>query len=300
MGPTKSTTVRRLWLALAAATALTTLPACTTSSDEPDGTDRTARRAAASHAASVAALRTAERSTDGADSVRVESATTLGSMMSMTADGTLAWGDGLTGTLTITYTGGTLADTVRRLGSASMEARYLPDAYYARMGDRFAARAGGRHWIRYGYEDLKDLAGGSAAHLADHMRSTTPHQSVKLLLASGDVRKVGEERIRGRRTTHYAGTVDVAGLAPRDSGLSESRLAELKEQLTRAGVTIQTVDLWVDDRDLLVKKVERADTATGRLTQTAHYDDYGVGVSTQAPPAGDTQDFTELVDGQLS
>ncbi|WP_344599557.1 hypothetical protein [Streptomyces glaucus] len=286
--------VRRVGLVIALAAALTGTGACTVAgpsdgSAEDTGTGRAATRAG------LAALRAAERSTDRADSARVESTTTMGTLMSMTADGTLRWGDGLTGTLTLTCTGGTLADTMRRLGTTSMEARYLPDAYYARMGDAFAEQADGKHWIRYAYDDLEDLAGGSGAYLGDRMRSTTPNQSVQLLLASGDVREVGEEEVRGERTTHYSGTVDVAGLATRDSGLGERRLADLRKQLTEAGVTTETVDLWINDRNLLVKKVEKSRTAIGQLTQTAYYSDYGVRVSVEKPPADDTGDFEELL-----
>ncbi|GGR98028.1 putative lipoprotein [Streptomyces humidus] len=243
----------------------------------------------------VAALRTAEKSTDGADSARVESSTTIGSLMSMTADGALGWDDGLTGALTITYTGGTVADTMRQLGTTSMQARYLPDAYYARMGDAFARQTGGRHWIKYAYDDLKSLGGGSGAYLKDQMTHTTPNQSVKLLLASGDVRQVGTEKVRGRNTTHYAGTVEVADLAGRNSNLSRSQLDDLRKTLEQAGVTTETVDIWVDDRDLLVKKVERGQTTQGGYTQTAYYTDYGTEVSAKVPPAADTTDFTELV-----
>ncbi|GGU10870.1 hypothetical protein [Streptomyces coeruleorubidus] len=274
-------TVRRVSLVLAAATALTGVAACTSqdSSDGPGKDDR------AGHGRSVEALRSAERATRRAASVRVESTTTMGSLMSMTADGTLGWGDGITGTLTITYTGGTLADTMRRLGSTSMEARYLPDAYYARMGEKFAEQTGGRHWIRYAYEDLEALAGGSGAHLGDQMRTTTPNQSVKLLLASGDVRKVGEESVRGRPATRYSGTVAAEDVTD----------AALKKQLTEAGVTTETVDVWIDERNLLVKKVEKARMTTGRMTQTAHYGDYGVRVRAQRPPLSDTGDFDDLM-----
>ncbi|MET9526253.1 hypothetical protein [Streptomyces coeruleorubidus] len=274
-------TVRRVSLVLAAATALTGVAACASqdSSDGPGKDDR------ATHGRSVEALRSAERATRRAASARVESTTTMGSLMSMTADGTLGWGDGITGTLTITYTGGTLADTMRRLGSTSMEARYLPDAYYARMGEKFAEQTGGRHWIRYAYEDLEALAGGSGAHLGDQMRTTTPNQSVKLLLASGDVRKVGEESVRGRPATHYSGTVAAEDVTD----------AALKKQLTEAGVTTETVDVWIDERNLLVKKVEKARMTTGRMTQTAHYGDYGVRVRAQRPPLSDTGDFDDLM-----
>ncbi|QWB23687.1 MULTISPECIES: hypothetical protein [Streptomyces] len=274
----QGTTAHRVGLVLAVATALT---GCTFS----DSSDRPGEDDPAARSASLAALRSAERATARAESARVESTTTMGSLMSMTADGTLGWGDGITGTLTITYTGGTIADTMRRLGTTSMEARYLPDAYYARMGDTFAEQAGGRHWIRYAYEDLEALAGGSGAHLGDQMRTTTPNQSVKLLLASGDVRKVGEETVRGRAATHYSGTVAAADVT--DEGL--------RKQLTEAGVTTETVDIWVDERDLLVKKVEKARMTTGRMTQTAHYRDYGVRIRTERPPQSDTGDFEDLM-----
>ncbi|MEV7890381.1 hypothetical protein ACWD3I_38665 [Streptomyces sp. NPDC002817] len=295
----KSTTMRRTALAIATATALTGLAACTSSDDsKSSGKDDKASGKDTSNLSPVAALRSAEKSTDAADSAKVESTTTMGTMMSMTADGALGWGDGITGTMTIEYTGGTMADTMRRLGTTSMEARYLPDAYYARMGDKFAEQAGGKHWIRYDYDDLADLGGSSGAYLRDQMQNTTPNQSVKLLLASGDVKKVGAEKVRGQETTHYSGTVDVADLAGKNSSLSASQLADLKKQLEQAGVTTQQVDIWVDDQDLLVKKVEKGRMATGDLTQTAYYSDYGVKISAEEPAASDTQDFKELLEKQ--
>ncbi|KDN76510.1 hypothetical protein DF19_17425 [Streptomyces olindensis] len=277
----QGTTVRRAGLVLALVTALAGPAACTS----PDPADRPGEDTRAPRGSSQTALRSAERATERAGSARVESTTTMGSLMSMTADGTLGWGDGITGTLTITYTGGTVADTVRRLGSTSMEARYLPDAYYARMGEKFAEQTGGKNWIRYAYDDLGALAGGSGTHLGDRMRSSTPNQTLKLLLASEDVRKVGEETVRGRPATHWSGTVEAADVTD----------TALRKQLTEAGVTTETVDIWIDKRNLLVKKVEKARTATGPMTQTAHYGDYGVRVRAERPPLSDTGDFEDLM-----
>ncbi|MFC7840965.1 hypothetical protein [Streptomyces sp. NPDC057382] len=275
----QGTTVRRTGLGLAVATALTGLTACTSPASGGPGEDGPARGRA------LAALRAAERATERAGSARVESTTAMGPLMSMRADGALGWDGGMTGTLTITYTGGTVADTMRRLGSASIQARYLPDAYYARMSEKFAEKTGGRRWIRYAYEDLEALTGGSGAHFGDQMRSTTPNQSVKLLLSSGDVRKVGRETVRGRAATHWSGTVTAADVT--DAGL--------RKQLTAAGVTGETLDIWVDERNLLVKKVEKARTATGVTTQTAHYTDYGLPVRVSRPPLSDTGDFEDLL-----
>jgi hypothetical protein len=277
----KCTNGRRVALAIATALALTGTAACTSSesSDKPQA-DRGTR------AGSLAALRSAERSTDRAASARVRSTTVMGSQLSLDADGALGWGDGLTGTLTITYTGGTTAESLRALGITSMEARYLPDAYYARMSEAFARKAGGKHWIKYVYDDLQALGGG--ANFAEQMRNTTPNQSVKLLLDSEDVRRVGREKVAGRAATHYSGTVVVSDVAD----------AQLKKQLQQAQVTSETVDVWVDDRNLLVKKVEKSRTASGELTQTAYYSDYGVRVLAAKPQASDTEDFRKLLERQ--
>lgn len=299
----KGTKARRAGLSIIAVTLLTGVTACSSGGSGGSGADEESSSSASGEGAGtgispIAALRTAEKSTDGADSAKVESTTTMGAVMAMTADGSLGWGDGLTGTLTITYTGGTIADTMRQMGTTSMEARYLPDAYYARMGDAFAEQTGGKHWIKYPYAALETLGGGSGAYLKDQMENSTPNQSVKLLLASGDVRRVGEEKVRGERTTHYSGTVEVADFATRNSSLSESQLADLRKQLEQAGVTTQTVDIWVDDENLLVKKVEKGESANGVYSQTAYYSDYGTPVDTEVPPAADTADFSELLQQQ--
>ncbi|MER6132645.1 hypothetical protein [Streptomyces sp. NPDC001815] len=295
----KTTTVRRVTVSIAVAAALTGAAACSGSdSGGGSGEDGKSAGKAKAQVNPIAALRTVEKSTDKADSAKVESTTTMGTLMSMEADGALGWADGLTGNLTITYTGGTMADQMRQMGTTSMEARYLPDAYYAKMGDKFAEQSGGKHWIKYAYDDLADLAGGSGAYMKDQMQNTTPNQSVKLLLASGDVRKVGEENVRGENTTHYSGTVDVADLAGKSSNLSEKQLADMKRQLEQAGVTTEKIDIWVNDEDLLVKKVEKGELATGSMSSTAYYSDYGVKVSTEEPPAADTADFKDLMQTQ--
>ncbi|WP_330459277.1 hypothetical protein OIB37_21775 [Streptomyces sp. NBC_00820] len=288
----KSTTVRRLTLSTALVAALAGVAACGT----PDtGKGDKAAGKSAIHMSPVAALRSVEKSTDKAESARVRSTMTMGTLATMSADGVMSWGDGLKGDLTINYTGGKLGEAMRKAGTSSMEARYLPDAYYAKMSDAFAKQSGGKHWVRYAYADLAKLTGGSGAYVQDQARNNTPNQSVKMLLASGDVKKVGEEKVSGATATHYSGTVDVADLVGKNSSLGADQLADLKKQLDKAGITTETVDIWIDGRDLLVKKTETADTANGRLVTTATYSDYGVKADAEVPPAGDTKDFKDLL-----
>ncbi|MYS45439.1 hypothetical protein GTY23_30385 [Streptomyces sp. SID5998] len=289
-------TMRRTAFSIAAAAALTGVAACGSGSSGDGG--KTAGGGAA-RANPIAALLSAETSTAKADSAQVESTTSLGTLMSMKGDGKLDWSHGITGTMTITYTGGTAAETLRKLGNTTTEARYLPEGYYTHMSEEYAGLVGGKHWLKYSYDDLATMAGGSGAYLKDQMQNSTPNQGVRLLLASGDVKKVGEEQVAGKRTTHYTGTVNVADFADKSNhNLSADQLDALKKQLSQSGITTETVDLWIDDQDLLVKKTEKADTANGAMNSTAVYRDYGVKVSVTAPPASDTEDFAKILKKQ--
>nr|WP_199784454.1 hypothetical protein [Streptomyces sp. SID5594] len=87
----------------------------------------------------------------------------------------------------------------------------------------------------------------------------------------------------------------MAELTGRNRALDAGQLAALKERLSAAGVTTQTVDIWVGEDDLPVKKTERGETAAGAFSSTVFYSGYGTEVSVRKPPAGDTVDFKEIL-----
>ncbi|MGQ4728509.1 hypothetical protein ACUN3E_12715 [Streptomyces sp. Ju416(a)] len=290
----RTSTARRMGTALAAAAALTSMAACS-GSDSAGGSGK-GKADAVAKASPVAALKQVQQKTGGAQSAKVEGTTEMGSTMSMKQSGAIGWADGLSGALTITYTGGTMGEALKKAGGdGSVEARYFKDEYYANMGAGMAANTGGKNWIRYSYKDLAELGGASGDVMQDQIQNSTPEEGVKALLASGDVKKVGQEDVRGVSATHYSGTVDVAELTARNSSLDAEQLAAFKEQLALAGVTTQTVDIWVDENDLLVKKTERAEMKTGTLNSTLFYSDYGTEVPSEKPEASDTVDFKELL-----
>ncbi|MCI4044591.1 MULTISPECIES: hypothetical protein [unclassified Streptomyces] len=290
----RTSTARRVGTALAAAAALTSIAAC--SGSDSSGGSGSDKAGAVSKASPVAALKQVQQKTGGAQSAKVEGTTEMGDTMSMKQSGAIGWSDGLSGALTITYTGGTMGDALKQAGGdGSVEARYFKDEYYANMGDAMAANLGGKHWIRYSYEDLAELGGASGDVMKDQIQNSTPEQGVKALLASGDVKKVGQEDVRGVSATHYSGTVDVADLTAKNSELDAKQLAAFKEQLALAGVTTQTVDIWVDKNDLLVKKTERGEMKTGTFNSTLFYSDYGTEVPAEKPAASDTVDFKEML-----
>lgn len=280
--------------AVAAAAALTSMAACS-GSDSAGGSGK-GKADAVAKASPVAALKQVQQKTGGAQSAKVEGTTEMGSTMSMKQSGVIGWADGLSGAITVTYTGGTMGEALKKAGGdGSVEARYFKDEYYANAGAGMAANTGGKNWIRYSYKDLAELGGASGDVMQDQIQNSTPEEGVKALLASGDVKKVGQEDVRGVSATHYSGTVDVAGLTAKNSSLDAKQLAAFKEQLALAGVTTQTVDIWVDENDLLVKKTERAEMKTGTLNSTLFYSDYGTEVPSEKPEASDTVDFKELL-----
>ncbi|MGV9880627.1 hypothetical protein [Streptomyces sp. NPDC003006] len=297
----KSTTMRRTGLSIAVAAALTGLAACG-SGDSGDSSGKAAGGAkdkGGINVSPIAALRSVETSTDRADTARVEMKTVMGSRISTDMKGVMGWSDGLTGNVRATITGGSQAEQMRQLGQTEIDYRYLKNGFYANMGDKFAAQAGsGKHWIEYDYETLEELSGAAGTALKDQAQKTTPNQSVKMLLASGDVKRVGKEDVRGTETTHYRGTVDIADFTGKNADLDERQMTELKQQFEQAGLSTETIDIWVDGDDLLVKKVEKATMKDGAFSQTAHYSDYGTPLSVEKPPASDTVSVKDLMNKQ--
>ncbi|WP_055698214.1 MULTISPECIES: hypothetical protein [Streptomyces] len=295
-----STTMRRAGLSIAVAAALTGVAACGSggsggSSDKADG----GKDKGGISVSPLAALRTVEKTTDQADTARVDGTTTMGTQSTMDMKGVMGWKDGITGNVTVTFTGGTQAQQMKQLGQSKIDYRYLKNGFYANMGDTFAAQAGGgKHWLEYDYDALAEMSGAAGQAFKDQMQNTTPNQSVKMLLASGDVKRVGEEEVRGTKATHYSGKVDVADFTAKSTNLDEDQLAELKKQFEQTGMTTESIDIWVNDDDLLVKKIEKADTKNGAFEQTAYYSDYGTRLDVQKPPASDTMSFKDLMNKQ--
>jgi hypothetical protein len=243
--------------------------------------------------APLAALQAVERSTEKAESAKVDGSVRMGSM-SMTMDGAIDWADGLVGALSMVQKGG-----AQQLGDGRMQARYTPDAMFVNMGPQLAKETDGRHWLKYAYDDLSKLSGASGDVLRDQLQNNNPTHSVQMLLASGDVKKVGTETVAGQSTTHYSGTVDIGDFTEKSSKtLSDEQLREFKDQLEKTGLTSERIDIWVNDKDLLVKKEESADTAQGPFKTTVVYSDYGTDVQVSEPEASDTVDFLELLKKQ--
>jgi hypothetical protein len=250
----------------------------------------------------LAELKQASQSTDEKKSAKVEGQQTQGTAQGQIAtktDGVVDWsGGGTTAEMTITQKGSGAGGLPT--SGKPMKARYTEDAMYVNLGNDFAATAGkGKHWMRYDYDKLAKQAGPSGALIKDQMQNNNPARSVDLLLASGKVKKVGSEDVKGKKTDHYSGTLEVAELARMQSKqLSEKDLDQLSDQLKQQGFKTEKVDVWIDGDDLLVKKQEQAKGKNGNLDSTVFYSDYGTRVSVQEPAASDTLSFAKTLPGR--
>lgn len=275
------------------------LTACSGSSDSGKAGGSTDKDGLSPVEGVLAELKQASKSTDEAQSAKVEADQTQGTPqgeMTTKSEGTLDWsGGGTTAEMTVTQQGS--AAKALPTSGKPMPARYTEDAMYINLGDEFASTAGkGKHWMKYDYDKLAKQAGPSGALIKDQMQNNNPARSVDLLLASGKVKKVGSETVGGKKTDHYRGTIEVAELARMQSKkLSEKELNQLSDQLTQQGFKTETVDLWIDGDDLLVKKQETAKGKNGDLDSTASYSDYGTKVSVEAPAASDTLAFQDAL-----
>ncbi|WP_431042783.1 hypothetical protein ACQUSR_13330 [Streptomyces sp. P1-3] len=246
----------------------------------------------------LAALRLASERTGEQHSAKVDGTTAVGPATSV-MKGSMDWTDGMRANMIITQRGGQIDSSP--LAGKPLEARYTPDAMYMNLGDDFAAapESGGKHWVKYDYATLTKQAGAAGKFFKDQMRNTDPARAVQLLVATGKVRSVGEERVRGVTATHYTGTVKVADLAGMQSEeLTGQDLEDLQDQLEQAGMETETIDLWIDGDDLLVKKREQAQGSDGAYDATVYYSDYGTAVAVEEPPASDTLGFEDMLPQQ--
>jgi hypothetical protein len=295
--------------AVAAASVLA-LAACGPFGSSASGGDKTSAPAATATtkadsplsgvAHAVDALDLVKKAASGVHSAKVESTISLGTTMSMSSKGAMDWAHGLVGTMKIGYTGGAVAESLREAGApTTMDARYLPDGYYVNMGSAMASQIGGKHWIKYSYDDLAKLAGGAGSYLKDTIQNNNPVKSVDAALASPDSKKVGTQTVRGVPATHYTSTVDVREITGKQvPNLTAAEQSELRDTFAKAGVTSETIDLWVSKDNLPVEAVVMASTKAGTMKTTTYYSDFGTPVTAQAPAASDTVDFAELMKQQ--
>ncbi|MDL4776322.1 MULTISPECIES: LppX_LprAFG lipoprotein [Thermomonosporaceae] len=151
----------------------------------------------------------------------------------------------------------------------------------------------GKPWLKISLDQAGEKSGMNLDQLLQQSRQMDPVQSTKLLTASKDVRKVGEETVDGVKTTHYTGTYQMTDAIAK---LPADQQEVSRKALTSMGMGSMAFDLWVDGEQL-PRKMAMKSQGQNPMSMTMKYRDYGKPVQITAPPADQVTDFAAMMKG---
>ncbi|MFB7472210.1 hypothetical protein [Kitasatospora sp. NPDC056184] len=180
---------------------------------------------------------------------------------------------------------------VKRSTPAAAEQLIVVDTVAYEGGDAAAAaRQGGRHWERFAGPQGPD--GHREIPYAGLIDLLNPVVALAAATADGiTAQYVGEERFEDSTVEHYRVATDAARYAAAQTQLTPARREGLRTALAPGGSASLTLDLWLNDKDQLVR-MERTGTGDGggRLDDSVVYTEPGGSLSVQAPAEADTVD----------
>lgn len=146
-------------------------------------------------------------------------------------------------------------------------------------------RAGGfKPWIKI---DLKRSGQAGGIDFNSFLRfgaGGDPTKQVQVLRGLGKLHKEGTETVRGVKTTHYSGTIDL------------NKVPGGRQLARTAGSSSIPVDVWVDENGLVRRErwSEKLTLGTARtkIDTTMDLYDFGAPVVAVIPPAQDVTDLT--------
>jgi hypothetical protein len=175
----------------------------------------------------------------------------------------------------------------------SMDA--VQDGLVMYMSAPFLEASMGKPWMKI---DLGEVAGIDEESLAGAPTAGTDARAMLdgLRTVSADARTIGQERVRGVATTHYAATIDpeLAAAQARDAGSDFS--AEVIEAQGAGG----TIDVWIGDKDGLVHRIAQTvpfslvGGSGSELRMTTDFYDFGIEPAIDVPPEDEVFDATEI------
>ncbi|MFB6892950.1 hypothetical protein ACFCX4_26980 [Kitasatospora sp. NPDC056327] len=180
---------------------------------------------------------------------------------------------------------------VKRSTQAAAEQLIVVDTVAYEGGDAAtAARQGGRRWERFAGAPGPD--GHREIPYAGLIDLLNPVVALAAATAEGiTAQYVGEDRFEDSAVEHYRVTTDAARYAAAQTQLAQARRDGLRAALAPGASASLTLDLWLNDKDQLVR-LQRTGTGEGgaRLDDSVVYTEPGGPLSVQAPAEADTVD----------
>jgi hypothetical protein len=153
---------------------------------------------------------------------------------------------------------------------------------------------GGKSWVKIDFEKAAKAQGIDIGALQS-TSTTDPSQTLDQLRGAGDVKRVGDETIRGTKTTHYTATLDLrkaVDKAPADKRAAARSSIEKIIKLT--GTSTFPADAWLDQQGR-VRRMKLSYKVQGKpFTMTMDMFAFGTREAIKAPPASETKDITDV------
>jgi hypothetical protein len=154
-----------------------------------------------------------------------------------------------------------------------------------------------RPWIKLDLAQAGKTQGLDFGSFLQFGQGGDPTQALEYLRATGKLQKKGTEDVRGVKTTHYAGTVDlkkVADQAP--AKLRDEVRKNVDRVIAETGQRTIPVEVWVDDqgyvrREQYTSKLQVQNQKVD-VQSTLELFDFGTPVVAPLPPPADVSDFT--------
>lgn len=157
----------------------------------------------------------------------------------------------------------------------------------------------GKRWLKIDFNQAGKAAGIDLGVVAQQAQD--PTQTLRYLkAASGDVKRVGEEDVRGEKTTHYKATIDFSRYPDVVPASDRESVRRSMEQITKlAGSDTAPMEVWIGEDGVVRRLKQRIQTLIGpgmraTIDQQLELFDFGVSVDVRPPPANETQDATDL------
>ncbi|MFF8385718.1 LolA-like protein [Streptomyces kanasensis] len=216
----------------------------------------------------------------------------------MTMSGVMGWDPGV---MDMTVEGGVLNQA--QGGPGTFRLIMADEVMYMDMGEKAPAELGGKRWIKMDLKAMADLSGDAAVRrqMTGSLENINqdPAKQLALLLDSPNLKHVGPEKVDGVETQHYKGRLTVDEMVASNKSLavlSAQERAELVATLKQGGLKAYDTDVWVDGDGYPVKMDIGMETPQGTFDISVAYSDYGTAAAVQAPPAGQTFDFMEVLE----
>ncbi|MFJ6383018.1 hypothetical protein ACIQI7_23835 [Kitasatospora sp. NPDC092039] len=180
---------------------------------------------------------------------------------------------------------------IKRSTPAEAEQLIVVDTVAYQGGDAAtAARQGGKHWERFTVPPAAD--GRKEIPYAGLIDLLNPVEALTAATAEGtEPVFVGEEKSDDSTVGHYRVTTTAERYAAAQTQLTQSRRDGLRAALAPGGSLSLTLDLWLNDKDQLVRLQRTGNGDSGRADDAVLYTDLaGALLSAQAPAETDTVD----------